>query len=81
MYYFYVYVTRHGVNSETSCLHVGYSSSNENSYPTWFSEGIADKAIVEKIYQAVKHYNHYSAGSRRDAIETIEELIEDYKAK
>ena len=53
--YFYVYTTGHGIPSRF-VLHVGYSESNYNNYPTWFSEGVSIET-AKKIYEKVKWYN------------------------
>jgi hypothetical protein len=51
-WYFYLYATGHGIPSHL-ILHVGYSESNQNYYPTWFSEGMT-LDTAHKIYEKVK---------------------------
>ena len=78
-YYIYAYVTRHGVNSETTVLHVGYSHSNSNDgYPTWFSKPL-DKKTAEFVYERIKCYNGSDHTDRHDIADIVEDLIEDCK--
>ena len=70
--YFYVYITGHGIPSHF-ILHVGYSSSNYNSYPTWFSEGVSLET-AEKIHEKVKLYDHSDTYSA----ETVKKEINKY---
>lgn len=80
-YYIYAYVTRHGVNSETAVLHVGYSHSNSNDgYPTWFSKPL-DEKTAKAIYESIKHYDGSHFSTKETIANIVEDLIEDYKEK
>lgn len=74
--YFYVYITRHGVNSETHVIHTGYSKSNSNYYPTWYSEPITEE-FAKKIYPLVHKYDGNEFMSRNEVIDIIKDLIKD----
>jgi hypothetical protein len=57
-WYFYVYATGHGTPSSFRLiLHVGYSQSNQNTYPTWYSEGVSLET-AQKIDEKVSQWDH-----------------------
>ncbi len=79
-YYFYVYVTRHGVYSENSCLHVGIQNiePKRNGYCDWFSKAV-NKDIADKVYEKVEKYNNYGASEEIDARRDIEYWISHFE--
>lgn len=75
-YYMYAYVTRHGVNSENRVLHVGCSTSNRNSYPTWFSEGL-DRKTADAVHDRIMHLDGSHTTDMHEAADIIKDIIED----
>jgi hypothetical protein len=88
MAYFYVYPTYHGVSSETSCLHVGYTEGRppkpgdyawEDPYVrlTFYSIQFPLE-IADEVYEKVKRYNNCSAPRRKEAEEKVKYWIDYY---
>lgn len=76
-YYFYAYVTRHGVYSETAVLHVGYQHGNENTYPTWFSDEPVDEDVADAVYERIRHLDGSRFIGRSEAADIIKDVIAD----